>query len=155
MLSHPAAVKVMSPGRLVIINTSKLSNVLGAVLKTASTSTNNEKLYTVLVICDKDSAINSNKGESSAINSNKCESSAIISNKGDFSAINSNKCESQDTDLVKPVTKVKLFQPEGASWHEMVQCRGENIIVVTTKTIRLDADKIVNDVKKREQPRFR
>ena len=125
MLSHPAAVKVMSPGRLVIINTSKLSNVLGAVLKTASTSTNNEKLYTVLVICDKDSAINSNK------------------------------CESQDTDLVKPVTKVKLFQPEGASWHEMVQCRGENIIVVTTKTIRLDADKIVNDVKKREQPRFR
>lgn len=137
VLSHPAAVKAMSPGRIVIVNTPSSSNVLGVVLKTATTGSNNERIYTVLVICDKNSDDSKNRSCNSVNNSN------------------TSKDQSNTVELVKPVTRMRLFQPEGASWHEMVQCKTENIAIVTTKTIRIDADKIINDVKKREQSRFR
>lgn len=50
---------------------------------------------------------------------------------------------------------MNLFQPEGPCWHDMVDCKADDISVVTTKTLRIDPDKIINDVKKRQQPRFR
>jgi antiviral helicase SKI2 len=136
ILSHPAAVKALSAGRVVIVNHTVNNEVLGVVLKSSS-GANNERNFTILVICDKNS--DTSKNSDSAINSN-C-------------AINSNK--SVESNAVAPVIKTKLFQPEGACWHEMVQCKADSIAIVTTKTIRIDGEKIINDVKKREQPRFR
>ncbi|XP_045196087.2 SKI2 subunit of superkiller complex protein-like [Mercenaria mercenaria] len=136
ILSHPAAVKALSPGRVVIMNHEIDNSVLGVVLKTSS-GANNERNFNILIICDKnnDSAKNSetSKNTSSAINSNN----------------------SLESDAVKPVIKTKLFQPEGPCWHEMVQCKADSIAIVTTKTIRTDGEKVINDIKKREQPRFR
>lgn len=132
--------KALSPGRIVIINTSSSSNVLGVVLKSSTTGSNNERLYTVFSICDK---IDTESGKNSSWNSSKSSNSSDI---GDCL---------KSADVIKPVTKMKLFQPEGVCWHEIVQCRTEQIAVVTTRTIRIDAEKIINDVKKREQSRFR
>lgn len=122
--------KALTPGRVVMINHAINNDVLGVVLKSTS-GANNERNFTILLICDKNS--DSSKNSNSAINSNK----------------------SVESNAVKPVIKTKLFQPEGACWHEMVQCKADSIAIVTTKTIRIDGEKIINDVKKREQPRFR
>lgn len=138
VLSHPLAVKALSPGRVVVISNNSVANVLGVVLKSII-GASSERIFTVLVICD--------------INSNSTKNSDSDSSKNSASAINSNNIP--DTDVVKPLIKTRLFQPEGKCGHEVVQCKADLVDVVTTKTIRIDADKIINDVKKREQPRFR
>ena len=61
----------------------------------------------------------------------------------------------RDQDVVRAIRNLNLFQPEGPCWHEVIDCNSDNLSVVTTKTLRIDPDKIMNDVKKREQPRFR
>ena len=122
MLSHPAAIKALSPGRVVVIDHNSHKNTLGVVLK-ISLGTNNERTFTCLVICDK----NSSENEQNVL----------------------------DQDLVSATTNLTLFQPEGPCQHDMVDCKAEAISVVTTKTLRIEADRIMNDVKKRQQPRFR
>ena len=42
-----------------------------------------------------------------------------------------------------------------SSEHAVITLHEEDILHITAKTIRIEADKIVNDVKKREMPRFR
>lgn len=133
ILSHPAAIKALSPGRVVIVN-HQCQDVLGVVLR-SSTGTNNERSFTVLIICDKDE--NDNKTGTHSNNTLTDQS------------------QSSNTESVKPVIKTKVFQPEGPCWHKMVQYKSEDIAIVTTKNLRIDADKIMADVRKREQPRFR
>ncbi|KAL4219308.1 hypothetical protein ACF0H5_021887 [Mactra antiquata] len=138
ILTNPAAVKALSPGRVIIIEHKQYDHVLGVVLK-SSLGASNERNFTVLIICDKNS--NSSKNSNTEAKNSKTD------------AKNSNN--SNESGAVKPVLRTQLFQPEGICWHEIVQCKSENIAIVTTKTLRLDPDKIMNDVKKREQPRFR
>lgn len=122
ILSHPAAIKALSPGRVVVVDENSHSNALGVVLKT-SMGTNNERTFTCLVICDKNS-----------------------------SDVEQNP---RDPDLVSAITNLNLFQPEGPCWHNMIDCKADAISLVTTKTLRIDPDRIINDVKKRQQARFR
>lgn len=123
MLSHPAAIKLLTAGRVVVIN-SNYRNVLSVVLN-SSMGSNKERIFNCLVICEKNSNTKSD------------------STKGD------------NPELVQPVVNTNLFQPEGPCWHELTQVKAEDISVVTVKTIRIDPDKIVNDIKKRQQPRFK
>ncbi|KAJ8300200.1 hypothetical protein KUTeg_021719 [Tegillarca granosa] len=124
VLSHPAAIKLLTAGRVVVINNSNHRNVLGVVLN-SNMGTNKERIFNCLVICEKNSSTKSDltKGDSS--------------------------------ELVQPIVTTNLFQPEGPCWHELIQVKAEDITVVTVKTIRIDPDKIVNDIKKRQQPRFK
>ena len=43
----------------------------------------------------------------------------------------------------------------GSSKHVIINIKDEDIMHITTATIKVDIDKVVNDVKKREIPRFR
>ncbi|KAK7095479.1 superkiller complex protein 2-like [Littorina saxatilis] len=124
VLSHPAAIKALSAGRVVVIDNSRHSNVLGAVLQ-SSLGSNNTRIFTVL----------------------------ILANRGDNLA--AGEITPSDNHRVKPVKMRQLFIPEGVCWHGVVEVKAADIAVITTKTIKLEADKIVKDVKKREQPRFR
>ena len=105
-----------------MIDQNSHNNTLGVVLKT-SLGTNNERTFTCLVICDR--------------NSSELEQNV------------------RDQDIVSAITNLTLFQPEGPCQHDMVDCKAEAISVVTTRTLRIEADRIMNDVKKRQQPRFR
>jgi hypothetical protein len=42
-----------------------------------------------------------------------------------------------------------------SSEHAVIQIHEEDILHITARTVRIEADKILNDVKKREIPRFR
>lgn len=123
VLSHPAAIKSLSAGRVIIINDELRKNVVAVVLS-STVGTNNVRTFTCLAICDK-------------------------------GGVTLSKEEVAKSAQITPVMGKSLFIPEGPCWHELVQVKAENVSIVTTKTIRVDVDKIVNDVKKRQQPRFR
>ena len=54
-----------------------------------------------------------------------------------------------------PVTNEELFHPEGPCGHKLLTVRPDEISVITTKTLKISADLIVDDVKKHQIPRFR
>lgn len=124
VLSHPAAIKALSPGRVVTVDNGHHSNVLGVVLQTSMASSNTRS-FTILLICDK----------------------------GDTSSLG--EATSADGLQVAPVITRQLFMPESVCWHKMVDVKSSEVGVITTKTIKVEADKIMKDVKKREQPRFK
>ncbi|KAL5012765.1 hypothetical protein ScPMuIL_011316 [Solemya velum] len=122
VLSHPAAIKSLTAGRVVLVDCGQHRNVLSVILQSSMLSSK-EKTFLALVICDK------------------------ISSSQD-------QLDSDDGDT-KPILDTPLFRPEGQCWHEMITLKPCDISAITMKTIKVDAEKIVNDVKKRQQPRFR
>ncbi|KAK3088659.1 hypothetical protein FSP39_022012 [Pinctada imbricata] len=131
VLSHPAAIKCMTAGRVVIIDNNTHKYVLGVVLN-SSVGRNKERNFTCLVICDK------NKSDSVQDKSGS-----------------ENKKSEQSEDLVMPVRKRQLYLPEGVPWHELVQVKSGDISTVTTKVVKVEADKVIDNVKKRQIPRFK
>ncbi|XP_071097227.1 superkiller complex protein 2-like [Haliotis cracherodii] len=122
VLTHPAAIKALSAGRVVVIDNSSHRNTLGVVLQ-SSMGQNNDRIFTVLIVCEK------HYSEAAQNDKHSAEASPILSR--------------------------QLFQPEGPCWHDVVKVKGEEISVVTTKTLKVDPTKIINDVQKRQQLRFK
>ena len=57
--------------------------------------------------------------------------------------------------LPRPVLEQYLFVPEGQCSQAVVSITVEDIAVVSSNVLKITAEKILDDVKKREQPRFR
>jgi hypothetical protein len=57
--------------------------------------------------------------------------------------------------LPKPVIIENLYRPDGACGHEMITVKCDDIRSITTKSLKVNADKIIDDIKKRKIPRFR
>ena len=55
---------------------------------------------------------------------------------------------------VEPVLKSNLFYPNGTIYHRLVIVKAVDILVIAHKTIQVESDKIIDNVKKREMPRF-
>ncbi|CAL1541570.1 unnamed protein product [Lymnaea stagnalis] len=56
---------------------------------------------------------------------------------------------------MEPVLPSSLFLPEGACWHNVLELSSTDILRITTKTIKLEADGIIRDCSKRELMRFK
>ena len=56
---------------------------------------------------------------------------------------------------VEPLQKKPLFRPDGPCGHIVLDLLGEDIAMVTTMTIKIASDRIIDDFKKRQIPRFR
>ncbi|BFZ20866.1 hypothetical protein BsWGS_23905 [Bradybaena similaris] len=119
IFSHPAAVKALSPGRVLMIRRPLGQAVLG-VLLTSSMGISNERKFTTLVITEKGA-------------------------------------EHGRTPLteVEAVLATSLFLPEGPCWQVVVDLTSEDIVRITTKVIKIDAEGIQNDCARRELPRFK
>jgi len=57
--------------------------------------------------------------------------------------------------LPRPVLEQYIFVPDGQCSQTVISITVEDIADVSSKTLKVNADKILDDVKKREQPRFR
>jgi len=57
--------------------------------------------------------------------------------------------------LPRPLLSTKLFYPDGPCSQVVASISVSDIAVVSVKVIKVNADRIIEDVKKREQPRFR
>jgi len=55
---------------------------------------------------------------------------------------------------VEPVLRTRLFYPDGTVYHRLVIVKAVDILVIAHKTIQVESDKIIDNVKKREMPRF-
>ena len=131
IFTSPAANKVLCSGRVIVIDKENYSNCLGVILQSV-VSLKSEKLFVILVLSERSKA------------SAKLTDTTKSSDK-----------EGKEMTNVQPILSRTLFLPEGAAWHELLYIRPEEISYVTSKTIRVEPEKIINDVKKREQPRFR
>lgn len=124
MLSHPAAIKALTAGRVIVISNSFHSNQLGIILN-STMAANNERVFTCLILCDKNKSVKSLTEE------------VPISEE------------------VTPVTNTDLFLPEAPCGHDLIQVKAKDISTVTVKSIRVEANKIADDIKKRQMPRFK
>ena len=132
MLSHPQAIKALGTGRIVVVDTEKHRNALGVILQTGP-ATAKTRTFNTLVLCEQ-----------------KSNDENVPGGDADFSEV-----EKEDFSLPRPVTETKLFHPEGPCGHEMLELVTNNISVITTKTLKIAGDKIVDECKKRQIPRFR
>ncbi|XP_052720162.1 helicase SKI2W-like [Crassostrea angulata] len=124
VLSHPAAIKALTAGRVIVISNSFHSNQLGIILN-STMAANNERVFTCLVLCDKNKSV-------------KSQTEKV-----------------PGSEEVTPVTNTDLFLPEAPCGHDLVQVKAKDISMVTVKSIRVEANKIMDDIKKRQMPRFK
>ena len=111
------------------MKTSNHKNALGVILSSSTAS--KERTFKTLILCDKEAVSSSTQ--------NDLKTSTSDSSKPH----------------VQPIIKEKLFQPEGACGQVVLDLKGTDIEAISTQTIKVAAEKIADDVKKRQIPRFR
>ena len=133
-MTHPQAVKSLTAGRVVVVDTTEHRNTLGVVLKVSSTS-GTDKSYTMLVLCEQNVPSHSQQEMSSSDTSCSCDNS--------------------DWTLPRPVIAMPLFRPEGQCGSKTIDTKSYEISAITVKTLKINADRIIDDIKKRQIPRFK
>jgi len=126
LLSHPTAIKILSAGRLLLINHDNKMNDIGILLGVDKSTI---KTYTVLVL----------EGEELPKNEDSTNNAFLR-----FLSL-----ASTDVGTLKPITNCLSLK------HSIIEINDESIMEITNKSLKIDADKIMNDIKKRQIPRFR
>lgn len=124
LLTHPAAIKSLVPGRVIIVNNAKHKHALGVVLKTPTGV--KKKVVVSLVICEE---VNKNVSETESKNL-------------------------QDESYIQPIKKETLFHPEGQCGHVIEDLGAEDIFAITHTKITIKPDAIIDNYNKRKIPRF-
>lgn len=134
-MSHPQTVKALASGRVLIIQNGarQQQQQLGLLLKVV-TNSKNEKKFTTLLLTQKTCEEMQNE-----VTHSKQTGEAHI----------------MDHFNVDLISEADLFLPEDGCSHTVVDLVPDNIIGVTEKTIKVAADKVIDDFNKRKMPRFR
>jgi len=133
LLSHPVPGKALSAGRVVVVNFKGLVNVLGMILTVDLKS--KQRSFQMLLL-----------------------SPQHAQELGGGSLTDKTEYGVKDTrhDMFLGLAQQEIKQTDLVSTeHAVVTIFDHNIINITTKIIKVEADKIINDIKKREIPRFR
>uniref|UniRef100_A0A8D1D193 Superkiller complex protein 2 n=1 Tax=Sus scrofa TaxID=9823 RepID=A0A8D1D193_PIG len=117
--------KSLSVGRVVVVKSREHHNALGVILQVSSTSTS--RVFTTLVLCDK-------------------PMSEDPQQKGPASP---------DVPYPDDLVGFKLFLPEGPCDHTVAKLQPGDVAAITTKVLRVNGEKILEDFSKRQQPKFK
>eukprot|EP00112_Aurelia_sp_Birch-Aquarium-sp1_P007962 Seg187.3 transcript_id=Seg187.3/GoldUCD/mRNA.D3Y31 product="Helicase SKI2W" protein_id=Seg187.3/GoldUCD/D3Y31 len=135
IMTSQAGIRSLSPGRVVVVANKTFRNSLAIVLQqsslrqqTALSKDPLDKLFTVLVLTSKNSKVD--------------EGSKDL------------KPTAQDI-VTEPRVTRKLFTPDGMGTQVVEEIRGSDVAFITTKQIKTDPARVIDDHKKREIPRFR
>jgi len=141
-LSHPVPAKALQPGRLLVCTWGSAGqrNVLGALLAVDNKA--KQRTFSVLVL-------KTDGGNTDFVGSSNFDLAAAKNDQNQSVA-----CERKDFFLSLAVPSIAQIDVMSSS-HEVVILKDLNILQILSKTIKIEPDKIVNDVKKREIPRFR
>lgn len=124
---------MLSPGRVVVLNTAVHRNALAVVLQHGLPS-KKDRTFKVMVICQR-----------SNDNDDQPAKKAV-----DDSADN---CDWMGFGL--HLAGGQLFHPVGHCGQAVLEVGMNSIANITSKVLKINADRIIDDVKKREMPRFR
>ncbi|KAM7229324.1 hypothetical protein CapIbe_019440 [Capra ibex] len=117
--------KSLSAGRVVVVKNQEHHNALGVILQVSSNSTS--RVFTALVLCDK------------PVSEDPRERGPA----------------SPDVPYPDDLVGFKLFLPEGPCDHTVAKLQPGDMAAITTKVLRLNGDKILEDFSKRQQPKFK
>ncbi|XP_057554719.1 SKI2 subunit of superkiller complex protein isoform X6 [Hippopotamus amphibius kiboko] len=117
--------KSLSAGRVVVVKNQEHHNALGVILQVSSNSTS--RVFTTLVLCDK-------------------PMSEAPQERGPASS---------DVPYPDDLVGFKLFLPEGPCDHTVGKLQPGNVAAITTKVLRLNGEKILEDFSRRQQPKFK
>ena len=135
-MSHPQALKMLVAGRVIIIDTREHVFTLAILLQSNSISTKN-RTFTALILCEQKQDVEWNR-----LNKSDDPEPQIYPEDG--------------SPIVKPFRTNQLYRPEGPCPScEIIKVKTADIFLLTTKTIKVNADRIIDDIRKRQQPRFR
>uniref|UniRef100_A0A8C8RM87 Ski2 like RNA helicase n=1 Tax=Pelusios castaneus TaxID=367368 RepID=A0A8C8RM87_9SAUR len=129
IVESSSGLKALAPGRVVIVNNRAHRNALGVILQVSSNAST--RTFSTLVLCEK-----TPEGETPADGAG-----------GDSPA--------PEVPFPDDLLLNKLFLPEGPCGHIVEKLDPCDITAITAKTLRVNAERILEDVKKREMPRFR
>ncbi|KAM3847414.1 superkiller complex protein 2 isoform 2-T2 [Vipera latastei] len=122
--------KALSVGRVIVVNNQEHKNALGVILQVSSDSAS--RAFSTLVMCEKTSV-----------------------ERGLTEGQERHPAPSAEVPLPEDLLHTKLFLPEGPCGHTIKKLGPADILGVTTKTLRVNAERILEDFKKRQMPRFR
>uniref|UniRef100_A0A2K6TTI4 Superkiller complex protein 2 n=1 Tax=Saimiri boliviensis boliviensis TaxID=39432 RepID=A0A2K6TTI4_SAIBB len=117
--------KSLSAGRVVIVKNEEHHNALGVILQVSSNSTS--RVFTTLVLCDK------------SLSKDQQDSGPAT----------------PDVPYPDDLVGFKLFLPEGPCDHTVIKLQPRDIAAITTKVLRVNGEKILEDFSKRQQPKFK
>ncbi|KAF3815192.1 helicase SKI2W [Mirounga leonina] len=117
--------KSLSAGRVVVVKNQEYHNTLGVILQVSSNSTN--RVFTTLVLCDKP----------------VCEDPQ------------ERAPATPDVPYPDDLVGFKLFLPEGPCDHTVAKLQPGDVAAITTKVLRVNGEKILEDFSKRLQPKFK
>jgi len=127
LLSLPAPGKALTPGRVLVVNYKGFINVLAIILTVDMKS--KQRTFQALVCLNVD-RIEESKEKGSSFEDRKSFFMSIVDPKITTSDIMSNQ-------------------------HSLISLNDENIHHITNLSVKIEQDKIINDIKKREIPRFK
>ncbi|XP_050775554.1 SKI2 subunit of superkiller complex protein isoform X3 [Gopherus flavomarginatus] len=120
-----SGLKALAPGRVVIVSNRAHRNAVGVILQVSSDAAN--RTFTTLVLCEKTPERGDTGGSS----------------------------PTPEVPFPDDLLLNKLFLPEGPCGHAVEQLGPCDLVALTGKTLRVNAERILEDVKKRQMPRFR
>jgi len=124
-LTTSKASEVMQSGRIIIIKTEKYQNFMAAILKVKTTEHHQIDKISCLVVSHETVQLDGNEAE--------------------------NSCDWDP----KTVLGRKSFVPDQKITQEVVQVEVDEIVHITSKTMKVDANMIIRDHQNRQIPRFR
>ncbi|XP_034277358.1 LOW QUALITY PROTEIN: superkiller complex protein 2 [Pantherophis guttatus] len=122
--------KALSVGRVIVVSNQEHKNALGVILQVSSDAAN--RVFSTLVMCEKNS-----------MERDLAEGQEL------------NRPPSAEVPLPEDLLHTKLFLPEGPCGHTIKKLGPADILGITTKTLRVNAERILEDFRKRQMPRFR
>uniref|UniRef100_A0A670I067 SKI2 subunit of superkiller complex n=1 Tax=Podarcis muralis TaxID=64176 RepID=A0A670I067_PODMU len=122
--------KALSVGRVIVVKNQEHRNALGVILQVSSDAAN--RAFSTLVMCEKKLS----EGDTAA-----CKEASLPS--------------PPEVPLLDDLLHTKLFLPEGPCGHTIKKLGPSDIFGITNKTLRVNAERILEDFKKRQMPRFR
>ncbi|XP_037700706.1 helicase SKI2W isoform X2 [Choloepus didactylus] len=117
--------KSLSAGRVVVVKNQEHHNALGVILQVSSNSTS--RVFTALVLCDKPTTEDPQDRGPTA----------------------------PDVPYPDDLVGFKLFLPEGPCDHIVAKLQPGDVAAITTKVLRVNGEKILEDFSRRQQPKFK
>lgn len=133
---QPHGLKMLSAGRVVVVNTVSHRNSLGVILGSVLPS-KRDRTFKVLVICEQKRELPFGCSDDSA--------------RKDTSPVTNSDWLGLELHFLGN----KYFRPTGPCGQEIIEVGLKQITYVSSKLLKINAEKIIEDVRKREMPRFR